>query len=94
MYDPKIAQRAIHLIRNPFNNIVSNFHHERNKKARKGTDWLQNYPNDVDGFRHWCRYLDAEYAVEEASERAFSPHTIELFQSIPCHKKLFMPLPR
>ena len=90
-YNPKIAQRAIHLIRNPFNNLVSNFHLERHNKAKKGrTDWLQNHPNDVDGFRHWCRYLDAKYAVQEASERAFSPYTIELFQSIPCHKAFYV----
>jgi len=90
-YNPKIAQRALHLIRNPFDNLVSNFHLERHEKAKKGrTDWLQNHPNDVDGFRHWCRYLDAKYAVQEASERAFSPYTIELFQSIPCHKAFYV----
>jgi len=85
-YDPKIAQRAIHLIRNPFNNIVSNFHNKA--KSKEGSvDW--QYPNDIDGFRHWCRDLDAKYAVEEASERAFSPYTRELFQSIPCHKAFY-----
>ena len=89
-YDPKIAQRAIHLIRNPFNNIVSNFHLERHEKAKNGrTDWLQKYSNSIYGFRHWCRYLDAKYAVEEASERIFSPYTIELFHSIPCHKAFY-----
>lgn len=47
-YDPKIAQLATHLIRNPFNNIVSNFHLERDKKAKQGrTDWLQNHSNDI-----------------------------------------------
>lgn len=40
-YDPKIVHRAIHLIRDPFDNIVSRFHHElTNHEVRQFLSFL------------------------------------------------------
>jgi len=90
MYKPNIVHRAVYLIRNPFNNIVSNFHLEQHEKAKKGrSDWLERYPNSVGGFREWCRYLDQKYAEEESSMEQFPPSMIELFHRIPCHKAFY-----
>ena len=90
MYDPKIVQRAIHLIRNPFNNIVSNFHLEQHKKAKMGrSDWLKKYPSSVKGFREWCRFLDDKYTEDEIFSRGFPPSLVELFHRIPCHKMFY-----
>lgn len=89
-YSPKLVSKAIRLIRNPFDNIVSNFHleqHEHTKK--KKTKWLESYPNSVDGFRAWCFDLDAKYAEEEMSSRLLPDFVLNLFHGIPCHKAFY-----
>jgi hypothetical protein len=89
-YDPTLAQRAIHLVRNPFNNIVSNFHLERHTKAKKGKgDWLKRYPNNSSGFRKWCSDIDQKYAKEEASVRLIPDSIIHMFDGLPCHKAFY-----
>lgn len=89
-YNPKLAQRAIHLVRNPFNNIVSNFHLERHEKfKKKRNEWLEKYSNDAEGFRLWCHDIDAKYEKEEMASRLIPPTIIEIFQLIPCHKAFY-----
>ena len=89
-YDPKLVQRAIHLIRNPFNNIVSNFHLEQHEKIKKNrTSWLLDYPNNVNGFRKWCTDVDAQYAEEEEMSRLIPTSVIALFADVPCHKAFY-----
>ena len=89
-YDPFLVQRAIHIIRNPFDNIVSNFHLEQKKKVRqKSTDWLKMYPNDVNGFRKWCSDKDMKYSQNES--RLLPKEVVEIFQqqNIPCHAHFY-----
>ena len=90
-YDPKLVQRAIHLIRNPFNNIVSNFHlaHGRNTDQNR-TRWVEAYPNNVNGFRQWCTDIDAKYAREEELSRLIPTTVIDLFADVPCHKAFYV----
>lgn len=83
-YDPNLAQRAIHLIRNPFDNAVSNFHLEHNEKKKKGRkNWMLHFSNDVDGFRNWCYYLDQRYHQEES--QLIPKQIIDMFENVPCH---------
>ena len=89
-YDPKLAQRAIHLIRNPFNNIVSNFHLEQHKNFKKKRHtWLKEYSNDAIGFRKWCNNIDAKYENEEKSSRLIPKSIANMFEGIPCHKSFY-----
>ena len=54
-YDAAIVKRAVHLFRDPFDNIVARFHlqsKEHNKTQNK--EWIQKYPYTKEGFRRWC----------------------------------------
>ena len=51
-YDLSSVKKAIHLIRNPFDNIVSRFHHERNLYMSR-QEKLQ-YASSPEGFRAYC----------------------------------------
>ena len=51
-YHPLVIQRAVHLIRDPFNNVVSRFRFER--KYRMDNEERQHYPNDEVAFRNYC----------------------------------------
>lgn len=42
MYHPTLIEKAVHLIRSPFDNIVSRFHREQKEnKKKKDTAWVQ-----------------------------------------------------
>jgi hypothetical protein len=58
-YPPERVAKAIHLIRNPFNNIISRYHQEiKNQRDKNETGWLTAHPNNATGFQLWCRELD------------------------------------
>lgn len=49
------VKKAVHLIRDPFDNAVSNFHHLLKQFERKNqTGLLQLFPNSREGFRSFC----------------------------------------
>ena len=51
-YSPDLVKKAIHIIRNPMDNIVARFHLERKRyTAKNNKKWLADHPNDKVGFR-------------------------------------------
>ena len=90
-YDFNDVERAIHLVRDPFNNIVSNFHLDRNKNVKQGkTDWLKKFPNNASGFKRWCRYLDNRYATEEVDTHFLPNFITKLYKDVPCHTLFYL----
>lgn len=69
MYDSQLVHKAVHLIRNPFDNIVSRFHLERHKMMKlNATQMLAFFPDSREGFRRFCGYMDYKYkSMVEAS---------------------------
>ena len=58
-YDPSIVSKAMHLIRDPFDNIVSRFHLKRNAMTHAGDmEWLAKYSNSREGFRDFCDFVN------------------------------------
>ena len=89
-YHPSLVAKAIHLVRNPFDNLVSRFHHERKEHRKRGdAQWTSRYANDAAGFRQWCADEDARHASEEraADWRAHGlpAATARRFEGVPCH---------
>jgi Sulfotransferase domain len=65
--NPRIG-KIIHLIRNPFDNIIARFHLarklqlERLKNEPKALEkWMDQHPDNPEGFATWCKELDNEY---------------------------------
>lgn len=57
-YSPRLAKRAVHLVRNPFDNIASRFHREYRRHTTKGNfEFTKTFPYNQDGFHAWCQYL-------------------------------------
>ena len=66
LYDPSIISKAIHLIRDPFDNVVSRFHLKRNAMVHKDDkEWLESYPNSKKGFRAFCEYINTKNGKRE-----------------------------
>ena len=99
-YDASLVKKAIHLIRNPFHNIVSRFHLERKHWASKDKTYeMERYVNNATGFHVWCQDLNNDFGptLDPKSPSASNkeahvtiPHdVIELMQAIPCHGEIY-----
>lgn len=64
-YDTSLVHKAVHVIRNPFHNIISRFNCEHKLSAQEGGDRARNfaekYPKSAHGFHNFCRDLDADF---------------------------------
>jgi Sulfotransferase domain len=66
VYDPSIVQRAVHLVRNPFDNIVARFHMKINnwraKEYHKESINSNLYNSTKEGFQAYCHFRDKPFA--------------------------------
>merc|ERR1712238_311348 len=71
-YDTSLVKKMVHVIKNPYDNVISRFHHEykslglvqTNPKAKT----VFGYKHNNEGFQEWCnkqdkKFIDAEEAM-------------------------------
>lgn len=86
-YDANLVARVVHLIRSPFDNVVSRFHHERKRWIQN--NMLKNYADtsERNQFRSWCRMVDS--GLKPSERRFFGEETYALLQRAgPCHAEI------
>mmetsp|Transcript_5303 Transcript_5303/g.7280 ORF Transcript_5303/g.7280 Transcript_5303/m.7280 type:complete len:399 (-) Transcript_5303:125-1321(-) len=89
-YDEKLVQRAIHLIRDPFNNIVSRFHLQQHAHTKKGdNNWLKKYPSTPEGFQNWCTFMNNSNKNEENDSRFIDDDLRNAQKGVPCFAEFF-----
>lgn len=81
-YNASVPVKAVHLYRNPFDNIVARMHLAIHKRERQGMN-VTLFTNSREGLQEWCAYLDERYQAEE--QGFFAPDVLSLFQGLPCH---------
>lgn len=65
-YPPERVVKAIHLIRNPFHNLIARYHLEhRHKGYKNNTNWLEHHKNDEEGLQKHCADLDGRYRKQD-----------------------------
>jgi hypothetical protein len=83
-------RRMVHLIRNPFHNVVARFHLERKNMISKDASWEDVFPYNSTGFHNYCHYLDTEFGYEDET---LLPSTLykKYYRNaaIPCHAEFF-----
>jgi len=100
-YHPSVVEKAIHLIRNPFDNLISRFHHEQKEHKKRVTSgqkdkqgltasaWVERYSNDVPGFKKWC--MDEDRLFHEAEKQMdwnkfdYPEDITKSFVGVSCH---------
>jgi hypothetical protein len=88
-YDKALVQRAVHLIRDPFDNVVSRFHlHYNNLVKRNRTDQVALYPRTRDGFRRFCSDQDRHFYSEEKQSK-FYQDVFDTVKDVPCHADFY-----
>ena len=89
-YDPSLVQRAVHVVRDPFDNIVSRFHLEQNvHKKKNDEEWLTKYPSTPQGFQDWCKAMDDKVHEEEKESRFLDDVLLKAFEGVPCHSEFY-----
>jgi Sulfotransferase domain len=87
MYPPDVPKRAVHLVRNPFDNVVARYHHRRKSWARLHDDLLEVFNETRDGFRAYCADKDRRDLKENLSYFR-ELDDVQLFRAasqLPCH---------
>ena len=85
-YDQSIVKRALHIIRDPFDNIVSRFHHAH-KSHKNNKDFVSRFPKNNDGFQEWCKEMDSQYGEEERA--LWDKEVFRSSRNVPCHSEFF-----
>ncbi|KAL7490442.1 hypothetical protein ACHAWT_000033, partial [Skeletonema menzelii] len=86
----KVA-RAVHIIRDPFDNIVARFNYEikRMKEEADSNHFLTKYPKTRDGFRNYCHDLGEKYRAKEKKYGIYKHDMFDLIKDVPCYSEFF-----
>lgn len=85
-YEPTRVKKAVHLIRDPFDNVVSRFHLER---KGHGGQIGEMFPSDRAGFRAFCEYLNEAYKDLENHSVFLENPINDLTRGVPCRSEFF-----
>ena len=89
-YPRNRVKKAVHVIRNPFINIIARFYRERSNR-KKDKDFQKEYPDlPIKGFQKWCRMLDSKYEKEDESAfKKVDPSMVKDMRSSLCHAEIY-----
>jgi hypothetical protein len=86
-HEPDRVARMVHLIRNPFHNVVARFHLERRHMIRDHPGMEKTLSNDATGFRKWCQTLDDDHSKTEPD--FFTAAQLSLYRKAPCRGEFY-----
>lgn len=86
------VERAIHVIRSPFDNLVARYHLERKAMSK-----VPKYKEVVDkiltdskqGLTEWCKYLDQLHTKDEVNSHFFDQDLLVDLNQAPCHAEIY-----
>lgn len=81
-YDPERLTKVVHLIRDPFDNVVSRFHLEREIPGHVA----EQFSEDREGFRSYCRAIDSKHKESEKRVIFLSESLLKILNRVPCHE--------
>lgn len=91
-YSSTIPVKIVHLLRNPFDNLVSRLHLEIKKRPEFSNltdDDRHSLLSSKEGFLSWCVYVDTKFEKEEKHTNLFSEDLKQIFKELPCHADWF-----
>jgi hypothetical protein len=88
-YSSALVKKVVHIFRNPLDNIVARFHLDRKIRARNDPDWLQMYPNDKEGFKKWCSFLNNNAEPVLSSDPMIDKSLMDAMKNVPCVSEFY-----
>jgi len=85
-YSKSLPKKAVHIIRDPYSNIVARLHMQRKNwvKHKDREEYLKLFTSDTRGFRKWCRFVEYISYNKTYGHTIIDKKTQELFHEIPC----------
>ena len=91
VYSIDVPKRAVHLIRDPFDNIVARLHlKERNwaeHKNEKFQERVTTFNRTREGFKAYCDFRDRRSFQREFRARSLSYTVLEFAKEVPCFQE-------
>jgi len=90
VYDNNNIDRLVHVMRDPFDNVVGRFHEVRRHHS-DDTKWLAFHPNTPQGFKAWCTDMDSNTTMAALEEDSFliTSMTKKDMMGVPCRDEFF-----
>jgi hypothetical protein len=101
-YSVSVVRKAVHLIRNPFDNIVARLHLAVKRRKRGDVPWNETaavsldlfssfHSSPRDSYLAWCNYVDTRHAQALQTTHLISRDVKALMNkgSLPCHADWF-----
>lgn len=85
-YDTSTAHKAVHLIRDPFDNIVARFHLQKRRKLKLNA-FEGNFTSSKEGLRAFCRYMNDKHKSDV--EELWLDNEISMLRDVPCRDDFF-----
>jgi hypothetical protein len=82
-YSKNIPKKAVHIIRNPFDNLVGRHHLAMKKRRRQGSA-EEIFPSSREGMQSWCEFLDAKPSQREIDSNVMDDAMMERYKGLPC----------
>jgi hypothetical protein len=87
-YDKSLVKKAIHIFRNPLDNVVARFHLEYNEKSMAGDSrYTSTFSKDATGFRKWCALDNRNRGLVQS--HYIDPRLRGLMLQIPCFNEFY-----
>lgn len=82
-YSKSIPKKAVHIIRNPFDNLVGRQHLAMKKRQRRGSV-EEVFPSSKEGMQSWCEFLDSQPSQREIDSNFMDDGMLKRYQDLPC----------
>ena len=93
-YSPSLSKKAVHLIRNPFDNLFARIHMAVDKRTRRTelgwtSEQLEKFDTSRDGYLRWCQHVDTAHAENYRNTPLIGANVKEAFVGLPCFSEWF-----
>jgi hypothetical protein len=82
-YSKNVPKKAVHIIRNPFDNLVGRQHLAMKKRRRQGSA-EEIFPSSREGMQSWCEFLDAKPSQREIDSNVMDDAMVKRYKDLPC----------
>lgn len=92
-YDASLVKKAVHVIRNPLDNVVARFHLDWRNFQKRDPDLIVKFPSDKAGFNKWCTDMDrvkkSTIYPEFTNLRWVDRKLVNLLEGVPCKAEFY-----
>lgn len=86
-YNATIVTKMVHLVRNPFDNMVSRLHlgvKTLRQQQKRKTSFLDKFTTSSQGLDMWCNYVDNRFPWGSEHKKLLDADMMKKYADLPC----------